>query len=69
MNREEILNDRYYDSLYSRYEDEATVSAEDYYKLKDKYDELLYQMQDVIFYLRNNDIAGAYEYLKGEGLV
>lgn len=69
MNKEEILNDRYYDSLYSRYEDEAKVSAEDYYKLKDKYDELLYQMQDVIFYLRNNDIVGAYEYLKGEGLV
>lgn len=69
MNKEEMLCDRYYDSLYSKYEDEATVSAKDYYELKDKYDELLYQMQDVIYFLRNNDIGGAYEYLKSEGLV
>lgn len=69
MNKEEYMVDRMYDAMYERYNEEATVSANDYYELKDKYDELLYQMRDVIYFLQQNDIAGAYEYLKSEGLV
>ena len=69
MNREEMMCDRYYDSLYSKYEEEERIPISEYRELEGKYNELLYQMQDVIYYLRNNDIAGAYEYLKSEGLV
>ena len=61
--------DRYYDALQAKYEEEAKIPASDYYELKDKYDELLYQMQDVIYFLKQNDIAGAFEYLSSEGLI
>ena len=64
-----MMCDRYYDSLYSKYEEEERIPISEYRELEGKYNELLYQMQDVIYYLRNNDIAGAYEYLKSEGLV
>lgn len=69
MNNEDYMIDKYYDSLYSKYEEEATVRAEDYYRLKDDYDELYYQLQDILYFIKQNDPAGAYEYAKSEGLV
>lgn len=49
--------------------EEAKVPFSDYQELEEKYEKLQYQMQDVINFLKNNDIIGAYEYLASEGLV
>lgn len=62
----ELDMDRYYDSLDKS---DSKIDIEEYYELEKKYDELLYQMKDVIYFLTQDDAAGAYEYLKGEGLV
>ena len=61
--------DRYYDSLQAKYEEEQRIPISDYRELEEKYNELLYQMQDIIYFLKNNDIVGAWEYLSSEGLV
>lgn len=69
MNNEERLADRYYESLQTKYEEEATIPAQDYYDLEEKYNELTYQIQDILYYVKINDPAGAYEYAKSVGLV
>lgn len=69
MNNDDYKIDQYYDSLYSKYEEEAKVSAEDYYNLERKYNELTYQLEDILYYIKENDPAGAYEYAKSVGLV
>lgn len=60
--------DRYYDEMFERYNDDSTVSLEDYNEMKEIAAMRLAQLQDVLEYIRNNDCAGAYEYLVGEGI-
>lgn len=69
MTNEEMMIDRMYDAMYERYNEEAKVPFSDYQELEEKYEKLQYQMQDVINFLKDNDIIGAYEYLASEGLV
>lgn len=69
MNKEEMMIDRYYDSLYSKYEEEEKVPLSDYQELGDRCDKLEHQIQDLIEFIRNNDIVGAYEYAVKENLV
>jgi hypothetical protein len=69
MNKEEIDVDRYYDSLYSKYEEEATVSTSDYRDLEEKVKKLEGNIRDIINLILNNQPAEAYEYAKREGLV
>ena len=63
------MNDRIYDELYSKYMEQAKVPYESYEELEEKYEHLKCVIKDVAIYLRDNDIAGAYEYLKREELV
>ena len=69
MNKEEYMIDRMYDAMYERYQEEERIPISEYRKLEDEYDELNYKMQDLLYYIKENDIAGAYEYAKSEGLV
>lgn len=69
MNKEEMMIDRYYDELYSKYTEGAKVPYESYEELEEKYEHLKCIIKDVAIYLRENDPAGAYEYLKSEDLV
>lgn len=63
------MNDRIYDELYSKYMDQAKVPYESYEELEEAYEHLKAQVKDLIGYIQDNDIAGAYEYAKSEGLV
>ena len=65
----EINEDRYYDSLLAKYNEEAKVPFTDYQKLEEENEILKGQIKDIISYLQENDIAGAYEYVVKEGLV
>lgn len=67
MTNEEIMNDRYYEQMQER--NEAKVPFQDYRDLEDKYDELEGKVKDLIEYIKNDDIAGAYEYAVSEGLI
>lgn len=69
MNKEEMMIDRYYDSLYSQYEEEEKISMSEYRELGDRCDKLEHQIQDLLEYIKNNDISGAYEYAVKEKLV
>lgn len=60
--------DRYYDELCSKYEEGAKVPFSEYRDLEDKYEELESQLKDLIEYIENDDIVGAYEYIVSEGL-
>jgi hypothetical protein len=67
MTNEEIMNDRYYEQMQER--NEVKVPFQDYRDLEDKYDELEGKVKDLIEYIKNDDIAGAYEYAVSEGLI
>lgn len=69
MNKEEMDVDRYYDSLYSKYEEEETVPASDYHDLEEKVRKLEGNIRDIIDLILNNKSPEAYEYAKREGLV
>lgn len=69
MNKDEMMIDRYYDELYSKYTEGAKVPYESYEELEEEYEHLKCVIKDVAIYLRENDPAGAYEYLKSEDLV
>lgn len=69
MNKEEMMIDRYYDSLYAKYEEETKIPISEYRELGDRCDELERQIQELLEYIKDNDIAGAYEYAVKENLV
>ena len=68
MNKDEMMIDRYYDDMYAHYMTRTKVPMEDLEEIEEKYEHLRCQMKDVIDYIRNNDIDGAYEYIVSEGL-
>lgn len=65
----EINEDRYYDSLYEKYSEEAKVPYTDYRKLEEQLEICKGQIQDIANFIRNNDCPGAYEYLISEKLI
>ena len=67
MTNEEIMNDRYYEQMQER--NEVKVPFQDYRDLEDKYDELEGKVKDLIEYIKNDDVVGAYEYAVSEGLI
>lgn len=67
MTNEEIMNDRYYEQMQER--NEVKVPFQDYRDLEDKYEELKAKVKDLVDYIGNDDIAGAYEYAVSEGLI
>ena len=69
MNKEEMMIDRIYDDLYSNYMTRTKVPYESYEELEDKYEHLKCVLKDIEIYLRDNDPAGAYEYLKREDIL
>lgn len=69
MNKDEMMIDRYYDNMYANYMARAKVPMESFEELEEKYEHLRCVIKDVAIYLRDNDIIGAYEYLKSEDLV
>lgn len=54
--------------MFERYNDNSTISLEDYNEMKEIAATRLAQLQDVLEFIRNNDCAGAYEYLVSEGI-
>lgn len=65
----QVNEDRYYDEMFERYNEDSTVSLEDYNQMKEIAATRLAQLQDVLEFIRNNDCAGAFEYLVSEGIV
>lgn len=68
MNKEEIEIDKHYNDLYEQYEDKVKIPFQDYRDLEDKYEHLQCQVKDIISYIEDDDIVGAYEYIVSEGL-
>ena len=72
MEYNEETVDRYYDSLYTKYQEEATVPYTSYRDLEEKYEDFKREFEDFkqnIFYLAKEDkTGGIMEYLKSKGV-
>lgn len=69
MTREEMEVDRYYDSMLDDYNEEEKVTLEEFNQMKELASRRQAQLEEIMKYIRNNDCAGAYEFLVSEGIV
>lgn len=60
----ELRNKNYYDSLQSKYEEEATVPFTDYLKLEEKNDELKDIITEMLEFINEQDWKGLEGYAK-----
>lgn len=68
MTREEMDVDRYYDSMLEKHYEEEKVPLEEFNEMKELADRRQAQLETVLEYIRQNDCAGAYEFLVSEGI-